>query len=121
MRGTGRVQNKGGSGGEGVGEVVWIEGGPMDEIGLAEKSPPETVGGRGRNCQSRQRNKRSEKWKWREGFGDWYSCWALTDREPGNRTKPCLFCLHPALVQHLEDCIRKHRRSLMCQNTSLNA
>ena len=45
MRGIGRVQNKGGSGGEGVGEVVWIEGGPMDEIGLAEKSPPETRGG----------------------------------------------------------------------------
>lgn len=44
MRGTGRVQNKGGSRGEGVGEVVWIEGGTMDEIGLAEKSPPETRG-----------------------------------------------------------------------------
>lgn len=28
-----------------MGEVVWIEGGPMDEIGLAEKSPPETRGG----------------------------------------------------------------------------
>lgn len=28
-----------------MGEVVWIEGGPMDEIGLAEKSPPETGGG----------------------------------------------------------------------------
>lgn len=24
--------------------VVWIEGGPMDEIGLAEKSPRETAG-----------------------------------------------------------------------------
>lgn len=47
MRGIGRVQNKGGSGGEGVGEVVWIEGGPMDEIGLAEKSPPETGEGGG--------------------------------------------------------------------------
>lgn len=45
MRGIGRVQNKGGRGGEGVGEVAWIEGGPMDEIGLAEKSPPETRGG----------------------------------------------------------------------------
>lgn len=45
MRTIGRVQNKGGSGGESVGEVVWIEGGPMDEIGLAEKSPPE-IGGR---------------------------------------------------------------------------
>lgn len=43
--GIGRVQNKGGSGVEGVGEVAWIEGGPMDEIGLAEKSPPETRGG----------------------------------------------------------------------------
>lgn len=30
-----------------MGEVVWIEGGPMDEIGLAEKSPPETGGGGG--------------------------------------------------------------------------
>lgn len=28
-----------------MGEVVGIEGGPMDEIGLAEKSPPETRGG----------------------------------------------------------------------------
>lgn len=45
MRGIGRVQNKRGSGGEGVGEVAWIEGGPMAEIGLAEKSPPETRGG----------------------------------------------------------------------------
>lgn len=25
-----------------MGEVVWIEGGLLDEIGLAEKSPPET-------------------------------------------------------------------------------
>lgn len=74
------------------GGVVWIEGGPMDEIGLAEKSPPETGGGGGgRNCQSRQRNKRSEKWKWREGFGDWYSCWALTDRaREQNKTQPFL-------------------------------
>lgn len=48
MRTIGRVQNKGGSGGEGVGEVVWIEGGPMDKIGLAEKSPPE-IGGRENN------------------------------------------------------------------------
>lgn len=30
--------------------VVWIEGGPMDEIGLAEKSPPET-GGWGWGCE----------------------------------------------------------------------
>lgn len=37
------MQNKGG--GEGAGEVVWIEGGPVDEIGLAEKSPPETERG----------------------------------------------------------------------------
>lgn len=44
-RDIGRVWNKGPSGGEDVGEVVWIEGGPMDEIGLAEKSPPETRGG----------------------------------------------------------------------------
>lgn len=42
MRGNGRLQNKAGSRAEGVGEVVWIEGGPMDEIGLVEKSPPET-------------------------------------------------------------------------------
>lgn len=79
VRGIGMAQNKGGSGSEGVGEVARIEGGPMGKIGLAEKSPPET-GGVGRNCQSRQRNKRSEKWKWREGFRDWYSCWAL-DRQ----------------------------------------
>lgn len=26
------------------GRSFWIEGGPMDEIGLAEKSPPETRG-----------------------------------------------------------------------------
>lgn len=36
--------NKGGSSGEGVVEVIWIEGGPMDEIGLAKKSPLETRG-----------------------------------------------------------------------------
>lgn len=29
---------------EGVGEVIWIEGGPMDEIGLANESPLETRG-----------------------------------------------------------------------------
>lgn len=45
MRGVGRVQHKRGGGGEGVGEDARIEGGPMDEIGLAEKSPPETGGG----------------------------------------------------------------------------
>lgn len=72
MRGTGRVQNKGGSRGEGVGEVIWIEGGPMDEIGLAEKSPPETRGGEIANLD--RGIKAVEKWKWREGFGDWYSC-----------------------------------------------
>lgn len=26
------------------GRSFWIEGGPMDEIGVAEKSPPETRG-----------------------------------------------------------------------------
>lgn len=41
--------------------------------------------------------------------------------EPEDRTKPSLFCLFSALVQHLENCIRKHRRSLIGQNTSLNA
>lgn len=30
----------------GVGGWFWIEGGPMDEIGLAAKSPPESRGGR---------------------------------------------------------------------------
>lgn len=123
----GGVQERdGGGGGEGVKQeepvamkasgrgagwgVVWIEGGPMDEIGLAEKSPPETsVGGKGegggeRNCQSRQGNKRSEKWNWWEGFGDWYSCWVLIDRaREWNKTG--LFCFHPALVERLEDCI----------------
>lgn len=67
----------------------------MDEIGLAEKSPPETGGewgGGARNCQSRQGNKRSEKWNWWEGFGDWYSCWVLIDRaREWNKTQPFLF------------------------------
>ncbi|KAJ4942533.1 hypothetical protein JOQ06_012389 [Pogonophryne albipinna] len=52
MRGVGRVQNKRG-GGEGVGEDARIEGGPMDEIGLAEKSPPETRGGEIANLDRR--------------------------------------------------------------------
>lgn len=44
-QGTGRVQNKEFSGSKVWGRSIRIEGGPMDKIGLAEKSPPETRGG----------------------------------------------------------------------------
>lgn len=43
-QGTGRVQNKEFSGSKVWGRSIRIEGGPMDKIGLAEKSPPETRG-----------------------------------------------------------------------------
>lgn len=115
-RGIGRVWNKGASGVEGVGEVVWIEGGPMDEIGLAEKSPPETGGVA--NLDRGIKEVKSGSGGRDFGIGIRAGRWQT---EPENRTKPSLFCLHPALVKHLEDCIRKHRRRLMGQNTSLNA
>lgn len=65
------------------GEVVWIEGGPIDEIGLAEKSPPETRGGEIANLDGGIKEVKSG-----SGRRDWCSCWALTDRaRVQNKTK----------------------------------
>lgn len=97
-RGFGRVQNKGGSGGDGVG------GGRLDWRWTyrwnwsSRKVPSRDQGGR--NCQSRRRNKRSEKWKWKEGL-----VFVLgTDRQSqSTEQNQAFFCLHPALVQHLEE------------------
>lgn len=99
--GTGRVQNKEFSGSKGVGKVDSDWGWTYGWNWSSRKVPTRDQGGR--NCQSRQRNKSSGKWKWREGFGDWYSCWALSRSE--YKTKPSLFCLHAALVQLLKCCI----------------
>lgn len=107
--GSRRVAKRGIRGGR-CGGGCLDEGGPMDEIGLAEKFPPETRGGeianldRGIKAVKSGSGGRDLEIGIRAG---------LRQTEPENRTKPGLFCLHPALIQHLEDCIRKHRRSLI--------
>lgn len=111
-----RVQNKGGSTSEGVGEVVsdwrWTYGWNWSSRKVPSRDQGEEIANLDRGIKAVKSGSGGRDLE----IGIRAVLW-LTDLE--NRTKPSLFLSQSCFVQHLKNCIRKCR-SLMCKNTFIN-
>lgn len=105
MRDIARVQNKGGSGSEGVGEVVldwrWTYGWNWSSRKVSSRDQGGEIANLDRGIKAVKSGSGGRDFEIGIRAGRWQT-------EQENRTKPSLFCLHTALVQYLEDCIRRH-------------